>query len=253
MNISIKIIIVSITFFTVALFSPFNLLAKYDWNDHFYEQWEEDNKKFARVCEGYPFPEMLISIPYKNFMFHFTEERFSELEGNWINPGCYKESITIRDTEQNGKIVFERVMEAYLDINGIKTEFITLAGIDYAFIFHSYSGARRNYGYEFISLKTFHEGGPLMSSRSPLILFRKLDTIVECAYDPYMEVDDYFSNIYSFNSDGFQKATLNEEDFIKILKKNKYKIKDDFSFCNIDFSKENHGINDFDEYHLEDK
>ena len=240
-------------FFTLTLFSSFNLLASYDWNDHFYEQWEEDNKKFARVCEGYPFPEMLISIPYKNFMFHFTEERFSELEGNWINPGCYKESITVRDTEQNGKIVFERVVEAYLDINGIKTEFITLAGIDYAFIFHTYSGARRNYGYEFISLKTFHEGGPLMSSRSPLILFRKLNTIVECEYDPYMKVDDYFSNIYSFNSDGFQKATLNEEDFIKILKKNKYKIKDDFSFCNIDFSKENHGINDFDEYHLEDK
>jgi hypothetical protein len=68
-----------------------------------------------------------------------------------------------------------------------------------------------------------------------------------------MEKDDYFSNIYSFNSDGFQKATLNEEAFIEILKKNKYKIKDDFSFCNIDFKKENHGINDFDEYYLEDK
>jgi hypothetical protein len=239
---------------------PINSNAQnYDWNDHFYEQWEEDNKKFARVCEGYPFPEMLISIPYKNFMFHFTEERFSELEGNGVNPDCYKESITIRDTEQNGKIVFERVMEAYLDINGIETEFITLAGIDYAVISRYACGARCFYGYSFIALDTFEEKLPWLDTRrSPLILFRKLNMVIECNYDPYdPKGEGNTEYLYFFSPDGIKKSKLNKIEFIETLKENNYEIRDNFTFClegeDIKWHLGNHGINDFDEYSLKDK
>ena len=259
MNLFFKIILISIPIIIVALFSPFNLLDKYNWNDHFYDQNEPDNDKFQYVCDYQPFPEMLISIPYKNLMLHFTEERISKLDGNWVNPGCYKESLTIRDLNQNGKIVYQRKTEDFFYADGTETEFVELGGIDYAVISRYARGARNWYGYSFIALDTFEENLPwLDTKRSPLILFRKLNMVIECKYDPYDpkgEGDTEY--LYFFSPDGIEQSKLNKIEFIKTLKENNYEINDNLTFClkaeDIKWYQGNHGINDSDEYSLKDK
>jgi hypothetical protein len=239
-------------FFTLTFFSPFNLLASYDWNDHFFDQSEPDSEKFKYICDYEPFPEMLISIPHKNFMFHFTEERISKLDGHWVNPGCYKESLTIRDLNKDGKIVYQRKTEDFYYVDATETEFIELGGIDYAFISRYTRGAKSYYGYSFIPLNTFEvKFSFVQTKRSPLILFRKLNTVIECESDPYWESNEY---LYFFTPEGIERSKLNKKEFIQVLKNN-YKIKDDFTFClkDVNWRLGNQGINDFDEYNLKDR